>query len=126
MDIPGDRTVVSFADRIMNPYLFDILMVRHIIDCLDQHQTHTSLISLMPCLTCRRLKPEHAVSLQLFCKLLKLSINKYQDDVILIIFLIFPRNLQISRPFRVFSHHSVNLHVIHFPVHRYLPVFLLL
>ena len=120
------RTIIALADRKMNSYLVDGLPVSHIVYCFHQQQAHTSLISSVPDHTRRSLKTEGTVLLKSLKKLLKFTINKYQHNIILIIFLILFSDCLICSTLFVHPDLVTDPHLIHLFIHTPPLLFILL
>ena len=94
--------IVAFSEGKIHCDLLDLLRSHHVVKCFQQQECSASVVRLDSRLvpSCEKFQP--AVKLYLFMKLPKLTVNPHKQNVVLVLRLIFLRNLQVRRPVRIF------------------------
>ena len=109
----GNRTIISRSYCKMHPNLVNILMSCHVINCFYKKETHASFVCLMSNgIRCCH-KTDFTIFFQTLVQFLKFSIYKYQNNLMLIIFLVFFCNVVICDTSFIFFHFIFNFYMIH-------------
>ena len=94
--------IIAFSEGKIHGNLLDLFHSHHIVKCLQHQEGSAPVVRLDSRLipACVELQP--AVKFHFFMKLPELSVYPHQQNVVLVLRLIFLRNLQVRRPVRIF------------------------